>query len=173
MREIRFEIGLIAKPIQIGVNFINQNRGRYEPLPGQLDSGLDELPPGQRSVTLMRSPHPGHCSRHGSGSGPNQCRIFDHLALLVEVHIAMRSKGRFFPVIKKRAFTLHVGKHEPATANVAGVNIGHCQRKPCGDSSVHSIATAYQNCFGDCCGVRIRDRDGSLSCLRRRLSGLR
>ena len=84
----------------------------------------------------------------------------------------MRSKGSFFTVIKKRAFTLHVGKHEPATANVAGVDIGHCQSKPCGDSGVHCITTAYQYCFGDCCGVRIRDRDGCLGCLWRRLSRL-
>ena len=102
----------------------------------------------------------------------DQAGVLDDLAILVEIHVAVRRQRRLLAIIEKGDLVVLVNQHEATTADIACVDIGDGHCKAGGDGSVNRVAATQQDLFGDVRSVRIGNGNCRLPGDRCRLRAL-
>ena len=123
----------------------------------------------------MRLPESGDRARHADSQVTEQARARDDVAVLVQVHVAIRREWRRFTVVEETRFAVHVDEHETATADVARFRVGDGQREAGGDRRIDRVAAGSEYRFADldtvsvghCDGRRGDGFGGGRLCLRR------
>src|SRR5205085_8607933 len=101
-----------------------------ESVRGELARRLDELTPFQFAVALVRE----HQSRDGAGYADGLIaisrRVFDDVAVRIEVHVARRRQRRALAIINPLGRSVGgANEHESAAAEVAGGRPGDGERE--------------------------------------------
>ncbi len=110
-------------------------------LPGKLDGRHHHLPAGHRPVSFEQRQQAVDGSRNARSLVRSPGQTLDNLAVFIQIHIAMRTGGRFLPVIQGHHLAVRQPHHgEPAAADIARGRISHGKRKTGGDRRVHGIA---------------------------------
>ncbi len=103
----------------------------------------------------MRLPQAHHRARHTRGAYPDQAEVFDDLALVVQVHVARGSLRRDLAVVQEVGLAVDEQGHEPTTADVTGLRVGHGQGEGGCHGGVYRVATLFQNISGYLCTILI------------------
>ena len=111
----------------------------------------------------MRLPEAGHGAWHTDRQVTEHAEALDHVAVLVEIHVAIRRGRRRLAIIDERILAIHADQHEAAAADVAGFGIGHCQGETGRDAGVDCIATCREDALADVGTVAIRHSDGGIA----------
>ena len=151
-------------------------RGHIEPVAREFDGRLHQGVPLQPTMTLVRFPKAGDRARHADGAMTGQAEAVDHLAVLVEVHVARGGGGRDLAIVEERGLAVHVREHEAAAAQIAGFRVRDGQRERARDGGIDGIAAGLEDAGGGFGAIAVRHRDGGLRgrltrSLRRRLRG--
>ena len=126
------------EPLRRKETFLRQFDGRYQ-----------QFRPGHRTEALVRGPEAG---------------VADGIALLIEIHVSRGGGRRGLAVVEKGGLAVHVQRHEPATADIAGIRQGHGEHERRRDCRVYRIAAVLEDAGGDGRGVGFRAGDGGVAC---------
>ena len=118
--ELRKKIRLDIEPVALFFHIGNELLVRQEALLGQRDGGHHQVFPRQRTVALMRGPESGDRARDTGRLAADHGRILGHIAVRIEVHVAVGRERRLLPVVEKLFTTVLVDQHEAAATDIAG-----------------------------------------------------
>src|SRR6185312_6783964 len=94
--------------------------GQPHSVASQPDRGLHNSAKRQFAPVLLRINKTGYRPRHSYGLVSDETGIGDHVAICIEIHVALCGFGCFFPVVEKMCFAIRSAeKHESATADVS------------------------------------------------------
>ena len=114
---------------------------------GQLDRRHQTL---RQTQTPVLSGQMFHSRRHAGDTGgqrPVHRQARNHIALLIQIHIPMSRKGRFFPTIQHNVFTGSGMMQQPetATADAGAIGLHHGQRCRYRYRRIKGIAAGPEN----------------------------
>src|SRR6185503_15652313 len=91
-----------------------------ESIRGELSRGLHEVTPRQLAIPLVREHQPRDSPRNTDGLVANERRVFDDVAVRVEVHVASRRQRSALAIIERLGRAVGFSnEHETAAAEVA------------------------------------------------------
>src|ERR1044071_5248937 len=115
--------------------------GNIESVGCELARRLDHIGPFQLAVPFERERKPCDCARHARRFVADRRSVFDYVALLVEIHIAVCSKRSAFAVINDFGVAIRAANHhESAAAEITRRRPGRCERQSNSYSCINSIA---------------------------------
>ena len=159
--EVGKEIGLDVEPVALLLDIGDECRIRQESLLSQFDGGHDEFFPRQGAVPLVRRPQPGDRAGHAGCLPPDQERLGNHVAVRVQVHVAIGRERRLLAVVEEFGLSVLVNQHEAAAADIARDRIRDRKREADRNRGVHRIAAAAQHVFGSLRAIGVADGNRS------------